>query len=119
MRRRHILITAAEQVKEAAKKLRLTELERKVAAALTSLKTVSDQVNDFESYQNIKGAYEAQVITLSSMLDTFIKVQNGALQAVLDTISDDVGKFYTALHPKESVDKVRLTMVGDEGVEFQ
>ncbi|CUH68396.1 hypothetical protein TG4357_03541 [Thalassovita gelatinovora] len=38
---------------------------------------------------------------------------------MLDTISDDVGKFYTALHPKESVDKVRLTMVGDEGVEFQ
>lgn len=110
---------AAEQAKEAAKKLQLTELEKKVAAALTRLKTVSDQVNDFESYQSIKDAYEAQVITLSSMLDAFIKVQNGALQAVLDTISDDVGKFYTALHPKESVDQVRLTMVGDEGVEFQ
>jgi hypothetical protein len=38
---------------------------------------------------------------------------------VLDTISDDVGKLYTALHRKESVEKVRLTMVGDEGVEFQ
>lgn len=111
--------TAAEKAKEAAKKLQLTELEKKVAAALTRLRTVSDQVNDFESYLSIKGAYEAQVITLSSMLDAFIKVQNGALQAVLDTISDDVGKFYTALHPKESVDQVRLTMVGDEGVEFQ
>lgn len=110
---------SATQAKEAAKKLQLTELEKKVAAALTRLKTVSDQVNDFESYQNIKGAYEAQIITLSAMLDTFIKAQNGTLQAVLDTISEDVGKFYTALHPKESVDKVRLTMVGDEGVEFQ
>ncbi|RFB06232.1 hypothetical protein [Parvularcula marina] len=110
---------AAKQAEEAAKKLQLSELEKKVAAALTKLKTVSDQVNDFESYQNIKGVYEAQIITLSSMLDAFIKVQNGALQAVLDTISDDVGKFYKALHPKESVDKVRLTMVGDEGVEFE
>nr|WP_321455802.1 hypothetical protein [uncultured Cohaesibacter sp.] len=111
--------TASEQAKEAAKKLQLTELEKKVAAALTRLKTVSDQMNELESYQNIKGAYESQIISLSSMLDAFIKVQNGALQAVLDTISDDVGTFYTALHPKESVDKVRLTMVGDEGVEFQ
>ncbi|AIK40944.1 hypothetical protein [Brucella anthropi] len=110
---------AAKQAKDAAKNLQLTELEKKVAAALTRLKTVSDQVNDFVNYQSTRGAYEAQIITLSSMLNAFIKVQNGALQAVLDTISDDVGKFYTALHPKESVDKVRLTMVGDEGIEFQ
>jgi recombinational DNA repair ATPase RecF len=110
---------AAKLANERAKKLQLTELEKKVAAALTKLKTVSDQVKDFETYQKIKGAYEAQIITLSSMLKAFIKVQNGALQAVLDTISDDVGVFYTTLHPKESIDKVSLTMVGDEGVEFQ
>lgn len=110
---------AAKQAKEAAKKLQLTELEKKVATVLSRLKTVSDQVNDFVTYQNIKAAFEAQIITLSSILGSFLKVQNGALQAVLDTISDDAGKFYTALHPKESVDKVRLTMVGDEGVEFQ
>ncbi len=110
---------AAKQAKEVAKKLQLTEQEKKVATALTRLKTVSDQVNDFVNYQNIKDAYESQIITLSSMLDAFIKVQNGALQAVLDSISDDVGKFYTALHPKECVDKVRLSMVGEEGIEFQ
>lgn len=109
---------AAKLANETAMKLQLTELEAKVAAALTKLKIVSDQVTDFETYQKIQGAYEAQIITLSSMLEAFIKVQNGALQAVLDTISADVGNFYTALHPKESVDNVRLTMVGDEGVEF-
>ncbi|MCT8970790.1 hypothetical protein [Microbaculum marinisediminis] len=110
---------AVKHANEAAKKLQLTELEKKVAATLTKLKTVSDQVNDFETYQKIKDAYEGQIITLSSILEAFIKVQNGALQAVLDTISADVGKFYAALHPKEAVDKVRLSMVGDEGVEFQ
>ena len=109
---------AAKDANETVKKLQLTELERKVAAALTKLKTVSDQVNDFETYQKIKGAYEAQIITLSSMLEAFIKVQNSTLQAVLDTISSDVGDFYKALHPRESVDNVRLTMIGDEGVEF-
>tara|TARA_R100000935_G_scaffold5147_1_gene11886 strand:- start:328 stop:1902 length:1575 start_codon:yes stop_codon:yes gene_type:complete len=110
---------AAKQAKEAAKKLQLTELEKKVAAASTKLKMVSEQVSDFETYQKLKDAYEVQIITLSSMLEAFIKVQNSTLQAVLDTISSDVGDFYKALHPKESVDKVRLTMVGDEGVEFQ
>ncbi|MBI1235181.1 AAA family ATPase [Hyphobacterium sp.] len=110
---------AAKKANEAAQKLKLTELEKKVAAALTRLTAVSDQVNELERYQSIGKAYEVQIITLSSMLDAFIKVQNAALQAVLDTISDDVGKFYKALHPKESVDNVRLTMVGDEGVEFQ
>lgn len=46
-------------------------------------------------------------------------MQNKALQAVLDTISGDVGAFYAKLHPKENIDKVRLRMIGEEGVEFE
>jgi hypothetical protein len=38
----------------------------------------------------------------------FKSVQNDALQAVLDRISENVGKFYAALHPKENLDNVRL-----------
>ena len=56
---------------------------------------------------------------MSAIFDSFKIVQNEALQAVLDTISTDVGTFYNKLHPKESVDKVRLRMVGEEGVEFE
>ncbi|HBH90003.1 AAA family ATPase [Ponticaulis sp.] len=104
---------------ESAQKLQLTELEKKVASAITKLNTVNSQVTDFEKCNHLKQAYETQIITLSTMLAEFIKVQNNVLQAVLDTISADVGKFYKALHPKESIDKVSLTMVGDEGVEFQ
>jgi hypothetical protein len=66
----------------------------------------------------IISAYESQIITLSTVFDEFVLVQNATLQAVLDKISDDVGAFYQKLHPKETVDKVRLAMVGEEGGEF-
>ncbi len=47
-------------------------------------------------------AYEAQILSLSTIFDAFKSVQNDALQAVLDRISENVGKFYAALHPKEN-----------------
>lgn len=110
---------ASKKAQEDAKKLGLTELEKEVATALGDLQTLGVQVREYEKAQRIIDAYEAQILTLSTIFDRFIAVQNAALQAVLDTISADVGVFYTKLHPKESVDKVRLTMVGEEGVEFE
>lgn len=111
--------SASEKAKEEAGKLGLTDLEEKVAAALAKLDTVGRQVRDFERAQRIIDAYEAQILTLTTIFERFVTIQNEALQAVLDTISADVGMFYQKLHPKESVDNVRLTMVGEEGVEFE
>ena len=110
---------SAVKAKEDAGKLGLTELEKKVANALSTLETLGRQVRDFERAQRIIDVYEAQILTLSAIFERFVTVQNAALQAVLDTISADVGRFYQKLHPKESVDDVRLTMVGEEGVEFE
>ena len=61
---------------ESAQKLQLTELEKKVASAITKLNTVNSQVTDFEKCNHLKQAYETQIITLSTMLAEFIKVQN-------------------------------------------
>lgn len=110
---------SAVKAKEDAGKLGLTELEKKVADALGRLGTLGRQVRDFERAQRIIDAYEAQILTLSTIFEQFVTVQNAALQAVLDTISADVGAFYQRLHPNESVDDVRLTMVGEEGIEFE
>jgi hypothetical protein len=38
---------------------------------------------------------------------------------VLDKISGNIGRFYQMLHPSENVDKVRLRIVGEEGIEFE
>lgn len=109
----------SEQAQEAIKKLDLTELEKQVAATLSKLETLGNQVRDYENAQRIIDATEAQILTLSTIFDEFIDVQNATFQGILDTISEDVGAFYSALHPNESVDRVRLAMVGDEGVEFE
>lgn len=113
------LEAVSKEAEEAAKKLDLTELEKKVADALAKLQLLDQYVEDYENCQATIGAYEAQIMTMDTMFSDFVKVQNAALQTVLDTISADVGAFYSALHPKEAIDEVRLTMVGEEGVEFQ
>jgi recombinational DNA repair ATPase RecF len=110
---------SAIKAKEDAAKLGLTELEQKVAVALGKLESLGRQVREFERTQRTIDAYETQILTLSTVFERFVTVQNAVLQAVLDTISADVGAFYKKLHPKESVDNVRLTMVGEEGVEFE
>ncbi|MBK5924777.1 hypothetical protein CCR90_13565 [Rhodovulum sulfidophilum] len=109
----------AVSAKDAAKKLELTEIETKIAEVLKTLQILEEQVKSYETCQRTIAAYEAQILTLSTMFDKFVKVQNESLQAVLDIISTDVGKFYQKLHPNENIDNVRLAMVGEEGVEFE
>jgi ABC-type cobalamin/Fe3+-siderophores transport system ATPase subunit len=115
----HCCETGAAKADEEAGKLGLSEQEQKVANALSCLRTLAGKVRDFVGAQRVIDAYEAQILTLDAIFERFVTVQNAALQSVLDRISADVGKFYTKLHPDESVDNVRLTMVGEEGVEFQ
>lgn len=118
-RLQHCCETGATKAEEEAGKLGLSEQEQKVATALLSLRMLESQVQDYERAQRVIDAFEAQILTLDAIFERFVTVQNAALQSVLDTISADVGKFYAKLHPDESVDNVRLTMVGEEGVEFQ
>lgn len=112
-------VSGAKKAQEDAGKLGLTELEQQVANALAKIQTLGARVRDFEKAQRIINAYEAQILTLYTIFERFVKVQNAALQSVLDKISADVGSFYRKLHPEESVDNVRLNMVGEEGVEFE
>ena len=97
----------------------MTEQEKKLALTLTTLHRLRAAVSDYVEKSQLVKLYEAQILTLSAIFDSFVEIQNSALQAILDTVSKDVGAFYKKLHPKENIDEVRLTMVGDEGVEFQ
>jgi hypothetical protein len=79
-------------------------------------------VKQFDQYQKnatIVQAFEEQILSLTIIFEHFVQVQNAAFQAVLDKISKDVGTYYTALHPNENVDKVRLSIMGEEGIEFE
>jgi recombinational DNA repair ATPase RecF len=111
--------SSSEQAKEEASKLELTEQEKSITELLTTLEQLDQNLRDYRENHKKRSQYEQQILTLSAMFEAFIKVQNDALQDVLDTVSEDVGRFYGKLHPNENVDKVRLRMVGEEGVEFE
>ncbi len=111
--------SSAEQAQEEAGKLKLTEQEEAITKLIATLASLHELVGTYLRHDTTVKRYQAQFLTLEKIFDAFIKVQNEALQAVLDKISGDVGAFYAKLHPKENVDKVRLRMIGEEGVEFE
>ncbi len=111
--------TSATKAQQEGTKLAMTEQEKQLALTLITLDQLHTAVSDYVKKNQLVKLYEAQILTLSAIFDSFVEIQNSALQAILDTVSKDVGAFYKKLHPKENIDEVRLTMVGDEGVEFQ
>lgn len=99
--------------------LKLSEYEQRLIDAITLRNDLKKQFMQYLKSRRTVQAYEKQILSLSAIFDRFVPVQNKALQLVLDRISSDVGAFYAILHPKENVDKVRLAVVGEEGIEFE
>jgi DNA repair exonuclease SbcCD ATPase subunit len=99
--------------------LKLSEPERRLIETIQQLGDLKRQFMQYLKNSRTVQAYEAQILSLSTIFDRFVPVQNDALQSVLDRISGDVGAYYAMLHPSENVDKVRLSVVGEEGIEFE
>jgi hypothetical protein len=109
----------ASRVRAESDALKFTEYETKVINLIERLRELRETFYRYDICSKTVLLFETQIRSLSTIFDQFVAVQNSALQAVLDAISDDVGALYSALHPAETVDRVRLRMVGDEGVEFE
>ena len=99
--------------------LKLSEHEQQLFDTITLLNDLKKQFMQYLKNSRTVQAYQTQIRSLSAIFDRFVLVQNHALQSVLDRISSDVGAFYAVLHPKENVDKVRLAVIGEEGIEFE
>lgn len=110
---------AAPRANAESKSLSFSEYENKIIGLLERLKELRETFFHYDKCSKTVAVFETQIRSLSTIFDRFVAAQNGALQAVLDAISEDVGSFYHALHPAETVDRVRLRMVGEEGVEFE
>lgn len=92
---------------------------KKLIETIENVRDLRVQYRQFYKQSRAAKAFEAQILSLSEIFEAFKLVQNSALQVVLDRISKDVGAYYSALHPSENVDHVRLSVVGEEGIEFQ
>ena len=99
--------------------LELSEREQRLIETIGQVRELKNQFKQYQKNTGIIQAFEEQILSLATIFEHFVQVQNAALQAVLDKISKDVGIYYTALHPNENVDKVRLSIVGEEGIEFE
>jgi recombinational DNA repair ATPase RecF len=114
------LATAQVSVAESeVEKLHLSKHEQNLIETITLLNDLKQQFMQYLKNSRIAQAFERQILSLSAIFDRFVPVQSKALQSVLDRLSADVSEFYTVLHPKENVDKVRLAVVGEEGIEFE
>lgn len=106
----------------ASAEVAMLELTAEEQSALSMIQTLKELRAAFDSYQinaKIKDSFERQIKTLAKIKESFIKLQFKSLQEVLDVMSDDIERYYLALHPKENIDGVKLRMVGAEGVEFE
>jgi tetratricopeptide (TPR) repeat protein len=63
--------------------------------------------------------FEAQIDTVTKIRDSFIQLQGEILQKALNAISVDVDKFYSEMNAEEGIEKIRLDLIGEEGVEFK
>src|SRR5262245_25498818 len=109
----------ATLAKSEGEALELSTQEKRLVETIGLVRDLERQFDQYQENTAIVRAFEKQILALTTIFDRFVPVQNAAIQAVLDKISKDVGTYYTALHPKENVDKVRLSVVGEEGIEFE
>jgi hypothetical protein len=64
-------------------------------------------------------AFETQLKTLTKIKDSFVQLQGQVLQKALNAISTDVDTFYGQINAEEGIEKIRLDLLGEEGVEFK
>ncbi len=100
--------TQAALAKSEGDALELSEQEKRLVEIIEKLRDLEKQFDQYRTSTATVQAFEKQILSLTTLFDHFLVVQNAALQTVLDKISADVGTYYTALHPGENVDNVRL-----------
>ena len=109
----------AAVAKSESNALELSEQEKQLVETIEKLRDLETQFDDYRKSTLTVQVFEKQILSLTTVFDRFVAVQNAALQTVLDKISADVRTYYAALHPGENVDNVRLTVVGEDGIEFE
>ncbi len=97
--------------------LALSGEEQKLFDVFQAINTLRSFFNRFWSASATVQQFRVQIQTLSKIKRDFSAIHAAALQKVLDLMSKDISRYYMAMHPREGVDDIRLTVLED-GVEF-
>ena len=98
--------------------LALTKEEEEKQKAYWKLVQGKNLFIDNLKYKKRIKAYEILIDSLERIELQLLNLQNTVMQQVLDSISDDVNKYFCYLNKKERIKNVRLELKGEEGIEF-
>jgi recombinational DNA repair ATPase RecF len=97
--------------------LALSKEEQKLFDAFQAISNLRTFFLKFRNASTTVQKFHTQIRTLSKIKNDFSRIHTTALQKVLDLMSKDISRYYLAMHPKEDIDDIRLTVLED-GVEF-
>jgi len=106
-------------VNQIQKELAPTKEESARIEAFQNLSTLSSHVVRIAAMEEEISPFEIQVSSLTAFTTAFQELRRETMGQVLETISDDVSRYFLALHPGEGFDDIRLRFLPeDDGVEF-
>ncbi len=107
------------EVSKKQKELAPTKEETAKIEAFQNLGTLRAHVTRISSMEDEIIPLEKQVASLMVFTAAFQELRRNTMGSVLETISDDVSRYFLALHPTEGFDDVSLKFLPNEdGVEF-
>ena len=107
-----------ERLRIAEEQLALSAHEQKLLVSFQAMENLRKHFTKFRTASESLAKFDAQIQTLSRIKNEFSLVHTNALQKALGIMSKDISRYYLAMHPKENIDDIRLTVLED-GVEFE
>jgi uncharacterized coiled-coil DUF342 family protein len=101
------------------KELELSTEEQQRINKIGDLESLRTAFQKQKNAARTKDVFEKQIRTLSEIRNKFTVLQSSTMQRALDQMSGNIGEYYLSMHPTEEVDKVRLSVLPDGGVEFE
>jgi len=111
------LRSESKRLEAEVSKLALSTEEQKLLDGLRAIENLRAYYVKFCKAEDTVRKFETQIRALSRIKTDFSTVHTAALQRVLDIMSQDISRYYLAMHPQENVDDVKLRVMED-GVEF-
>jgi hypothetical protein len=98
--------------------LELSKEEQKLFEVALDMENLRISYEKYRTAVETASKFDRQIRTIAGIAREFAKVHTRALQDVLNILSNDISRFYLAMHPNEEVDDVELIVL-DEGIEFE
>jgi hypothetical protein len=110
--------TSSAKLKRQIDALDLSKEEQKLFEVARDMENLRVSYEKYQASVDTAGKFDRQIRTIAAIAQSFAREHTRALQDVLDILSNDISRFYLAMHPNEDVEDVKLIVL-EEGIEFE